>query len=130
MSDCLFCKIIAGEIPCYKVWEDESHLAFLDIHPIREGHTLVVPKAHASYLFDLDDPAYVDMMRAAKTVAATLKKATGAPRIGVAVEGFSVDHVHVHLAPIDGVGQMDPCNAAKEVDHAALAKVASRIVGT
>ncbi len=128
--DCLFCKIVAGEIPCHKVWEDEKHLAFLDIHPMRDGHTLVIPKTHASYLFDLDDLAYVGLLRAAKTVARTLKSSMSVPRVGVAVEGFAVDHVHVHLVPIDGGGQMDPCNAAKEVDHAKLAEVAGKIVGT
>jgi histidine triad (HIT) family protein len=128
--DCLFCKIIAGEIPCYKVWESETHLAFLDIHPMREGHALVVPKAHASYVFDLDDPAYVELMRAAKTVATILKRTMSVPRVGVAVEGFSVDHVHVHLVPIDGVGQLDPCNAAKDVDHAALVAALAKIVNS
>lgn len=125
--ECLFCKIVAGEIPCHKVWEDESHLAFLDIHPIREGHTLVIPKTHAPYLFGLDDAAYGDLMRAAKTVATTLKSSMCVPRVGVAVEGFAVDHVHVHLVPVDGGGQLDPCDAAKDVDHAALAEVAGRI---
>lgn len=125
--DCLFCKIIAGEIPCHEVWEDESHLAFLDVHPIREGHVLVIPKKHAPYLFDLDDAAYGDLMRAAKTVATALKAAMGVPRVGVAVEGFAVDHVHVHLAPIDGGGQLDPCNAAKEIDHPALAAALAKI---
>ncbi len=126
--DCLFCKIIAGEIPCHEVWEDESHLAFLDVHPIREGHVLVIPKKHAPYLFDLDDAAYGDLMRAAKTVATALKAAMGVPRVGVGVEGFSVDHVHVHLVPIDGVGQLDPRGAAKEVDHEKLKAVAERIL--
>jgi histidine triad (HIT) family protein len=128
MENCIFCKIIAGEIPCHKVWEDDAHLAFLDIHPMRDGHTLVVPKAHVSYVFDLDEPAYDAAMRAAKTVAARLKSAFNVPRVGIAVEGFSVDHVHVHLVPIDAVGQLDPCAAATgEPDHAALANIAKRI---
>lgn len=129
-TDCLFCKIIAGEIPCHKVWEDESHLAFLDIFPMRPGHALVIPKAHASELFDMDDAAYESLMRATRVVAKKLRAAMSVPRVGVVVKGFEVDHVHVHLVPISEARQMDPCNAAKEIDHAALAAVAGKIVGT
>ena len=124
--DCLFCKIIAGTIPCHKVWEDEHHLAFLDINPIREGHTLVVPKTHAPYLFDLEDGNYQSLMAASKTVAARLKEAFQVPRVGVAVEGFAVDHVHVHLIPLTSAGQLDPTQA-KPADQAELAKLAESI---
>ena len=126
MSDCLFCKIFAGTIPCHKVWEDDRHLAFLDINPIREGHTLVIPKSHASYVFDLDDADYQSILDTSKTVATRLKDVFQVPRIGMAIEGFGVDHVHVHLIPITGVGQLDP-NQAKAADHAELAKLAERI---
>ena len=128
MTDCLFCKIVAGEIPCHKVWEDENHFAFLDISPIREGHTLVIPKAHAPYVFDLNQDAYNALMRAVKTVATKLKQVFAVPRIAVAVEGFAVDHVHVHLVPVTGGNQLDPCNATKEPDHAALAAALVRIL--
>ncbi len=128
MTDCLFCKIVAGDIPCHKVWEDEGHLAFLDIHPMREGHALVVPKTHASYVFEMDTEAYRLLMQAAKTVAGPLKIATGVPRIGVAIEGFEVDHVHVHLIPLDhGLGAADFPRATGEVNHAQLAQVAEKI---
>lgn len=128
MENCIFCKIIVGEIPCYRVWEDDEHLAFLTIGPIREGHTLVIPKRHASYLFDLDAGAYDALMRAAKLVATKLKLVFDVPRVAVAVEGFSVDHIHVHLVPVTGANQLDPCAAVAEPDHAALAEVAKKIV--
>lgn len=126
MPDCLFCKIVAGIIPCYKIWEDDAHLAFLDINPIQEGHTLVIPKAHASYLFDMDDAGYHALLNASKEVAAHLKKVMQVPRIGVGVEGFAVDHVHIHLVPVSGIGQLDSSKAAPE-DHAVLAQLAEKI---
>ncbi|MEK7620267.1 MAG: HIT family protein [Patescibacteria group bacterium] len=126
MSDCLFCKIVAGEIPCHRVWEDDSHLAFLDINPIHEGHTLVIPKTHVPYLFDLGDTDYQSLLAASKTVAARLKDVFQVPRIGMAVEGFAVDHIHIHLMPLTGVGQLDP-SLAKPADHSELAKLAERI---
>lgn len=129
MTDCVFCKIVSREIPCHKVWEDEKHLAFLDIHPMREGHTLVVPKAHAAYLFDLNQDAYDSLMRAVKTVAAKLRPAMGVPRIGVAVEGFEVDHAHVHLIPMDhGFAKEDFGRPVSEPNHAALAATVDKIV--
>ncbi|TAL51244.1 HIT family protein [Patescibacteria group bacterium] len=126
MSECIFCKIIAGEIPCHKVWEDDDHLAFLDINPIREGHTLVIPKVHASYLFDMNDESYQSLLGAAKQIAIRLKEVFQVPRIGMAVEGFAVDHVHVHLVPLTGVGQLDP-KQAKPGDHTQLTELAQRI---
>lgn len=126
MSNCLFCKIVAGTIPCHKVWEDESYLAFLDINPIREGHTLVIPKAHAPELFELDDTSYQSLLAAAKQVAKRLKEVFQVSRIGVAVEGFAVDHVHVHLIPLTGAHQLNP-ELAKPADHEELAKLAERL---
>lgn len=124
--DCLFCKIVAGEIPCHKVWEDGQHLAFLDIGPIREGHTLVIPKSHASELFELDDISYQSLLAASKTVAKRLKDVFQVPRIGVAVEGFAVDHVHIHLVPLTAGNQLNP-ELAKPADHTELAKLAERL---
>lgn len=128
MENCLFCKIVSGEIPCHKVWEDDHHLAFLDINPIRDGHTLVIPKAHAPYLFDLDDASYQSLLAASKQVASRLKEVFQVPRIGVAVEGFAVDHVHVHLVPVTGGNQLNP-ELAKPADHAKLANMAQQIRG-
>lgn len=126
MSDCLFCKIVAGTIPCHKVWEDENHLAFLDINPIQEGHTLVIPKTHAPELFELDDASYQSLLAASKSVATRLKEVFQVPRIGVAVEGFAVDHIHIHLVPLTAGNQLNP-ELAKPADHAELAKLAQRI---
>lgn len=124
---CIFCKIVAGEIPCHKVWEDEKHLAFLDIHPMREGHTLVVPKEHASELFELEADAYDALMRASKSVASRLKPALNVRRVGVAVEGFEVDHVHVHLVPMNHGFTKDDFGNAREPDHVALAATVDKI---
>ncbi|OGL95802.1 hypothetical protein A2348_00215 [Candidatus Uhrbacteria bacterium RIFOXYB12_FULL_58_10] len=129
MDTCIFCKIVAGELPCHRVWEDENHLAFLDIHPMREGHTLVVPKAHASELFEMDAAAYEALMRASRTVASRLKPAMGVPRVGVAVEGFEADHVHVHLVPMDhGFTKDDFGRPRVDPDHAKLATTVDKIV--
>lgn len=95
----LFTKIIAGEIPSYKIYEDEHVYAFLDINPTREGHTLVVPKKEVDQLFDLDETAYLNTMQGVKYVAELLKVKLGVTRICVVVEGYEVPHAHVHLIP-------------------------------
>ncbi|MBZ0136283.1 MAG: HIT family protein [Planctomycetes bacterium] len=95
----IFSKIIAGEIPCHKVWEDDAHFAFLDINPWVEGHTLVIPKAEHDYLFDMDDDSYTALHLAAKTVANLLKDKLGCARVCTTVIGYEVPHVHIHLLP-------------------------------
>ncbi len=95
----IFSKIIAGEIPSYRVWEDEHHFAFLDINPVQPGHTLVVPKAEVDYLFNMDEGAYAALWQAVRTVEAKLRKATDANRVVIDVVGYEVPHVHVHLVP-------------------------------
>lgn len=106
MSDSIFSKIIRGEIPSYKVYEDEATLAFLDIHPVNPGHTLVVPKAQVDHLWDLEDADYQALMETAKKVAKRIRSVLECPRVGVLVEGFEVPHAHVHLIPISmGVKQ-------------------------
>jgi len=106
-TNTIFEKIIAGEIPSFKIWEDNKHFAFLDISPFAPGHTLVVPKKASPYIFDLDDNEYADLLLAAKKVAKKLKIALGVPRVGVIVAGFGVvDHVHVHLIPIHSEGEL------------------------
>jgi len=97
----IFTKIIAGDIPAYKVAESNDFLAFLDIQPLTEGHTLVIPKKEIDYLYDLDDETYTGLHLFAKIVAAGLKKATGAKRIGVVVMGLEVPHAHIHLIPMN-----------------------------
>lgn len=103
----IFTRIIRGEIPCYKIAEDDRYFAFLDINPLREGHTLVIPKEETDYLFDLEDDAYSGLMLFAKKVAAAIEKAVPCERIGVVVIGLEVPHAHVHLCPIDGVHDLE-----------------------
>jgi histidine triad (HIT) family protein len=96
----LFSKIIAGEIPCHKVGENDAFFAFLDIHPVAEGHTLVVPKQEIDSLFDLDDEALGKMMSFSKTIARALEKVIPCKRVGLTVIGLEIPHAHIHLIPI------------------------------
>jgi histidine triad (HIT) family protein len=95
----IFSKIIAGDIPCYKIAENEHCIAFLDINPLSEGHALVVPKKEIDYLFDLDNETYLQLMQFSKQVAIAIKKAVPCKRITSVVLGFEVPHAHVHLIP-------------------------------
>ena len=96
----IFTKIVNGEIPAYKVAEDENYFAFLDIFPVTKGHTLVIPKKEVDYLFDLDDEMYTGLQLFAKRVAAGIKKAIPCEKVGVLVLGLEVPHAHIHLAPL------------------------------
>ncbi len=96
----IFTKIIKGEIPCYKIEEDENFFAFLDINPVQKGHTLVVPKIEDDYIFHLDDQTLAGLMTFSKKVAKAIEKAVPCKRISVAVIGLEVPHTHVHLIPI------------------------------
>ena len=97
----IFSKIIAGEIPSYRIHEDERYYAFLDINPLAEGHTLVIPKVETDYLFDLEDDLLADMMVFAKKVALAIDQTMECKRVGVAVLGLEVPHAHIHLIPIN-----------------------------
>ncbi|MEN9557770.1 MAG: hypothetical protein RL141_139 [Candidatus Parcubacteria bacterium] len=97
----LFTKIINGEIPCHKIWEDEQHFAFLDIHPAQPGMTLVVPKQEVEHPFDMDDAAFSALLLAAKHLVPAIQKATGALRVGLVIEGLEVPHAHIKLIPIN-----------------------------
>ena len=99
----IFSRIIKGEIPCYKIAEDERYFAFLDINPLREGHTLVVPKKEVDYIFDLDDETLAGMTLFSKKVAAAIKAAIPCTRIGVAILGLEVPHAHIHLVPMNSM---------------------------
>lgn len=103
----IFSRIIAGEIPCYKVAEDDNYFAFLDISPVAEGHTLVVPKHEIDYLFDLSDAEYSGLTLFAKRVAEAIRKAVPCQRVGVAVMGLEVPHAHIHLVPIQRESDMN-----------------------
>jgi histidine triad (HIT) family protein len=103
----IFSKIISGEIPCYKVAEDEKHLAFFDVKPIAEGHVLVIPKKEIDYLWDMDDKNLSELMVFSKSVAETLKAHFPCVKVGMAVIGLEVAHAHVHLVPMNQVGDLD-----------------------
>ena len=99
----IFTKIINGEIPCYKIAEDENYFAFLDINPLRAGHTLVVPKQETDYIFDLDDEKLAGLILFSKKIAAAIKAAIPCNRIGIAILGLEVPHAHIHLVPMDSM---------------------------
>ena len=99
----IFSKIIAGEIPCYKIAEDENHIAFLDVNPNSKGHTLCIPKKEINKLFDLDATSYAALMEFSRTVALGLRKTVPCKRIGMTVIGLEVPHVHVHLVPLNAM---------------------------
>jgi len=122
----IFTKIIRGDIPCYKVAEDEKHIAFLDINPNAIGHTLCVPKQEVDKLFDLDEKAYLELMSFSRKVAQALEKTVPCKRIGMTVIGLEVPHVHVHLIPLQ---EMSDATFANKVTLAAkeFAKLADQI---
>ena len=126
----LFTRIINGEIPSYKVAEDEKYYAFLDINPLQKGHTLVIPKLpepEADYIFDLDDETLAGLMVFAKQVARGLKAATGCKRVGVAVLGMEVNHVHVHLVPMNSERDMLFTNPKLQLPAEEMAEIANSI---
>lgn len=103
----IFSKIVAGEIPSYKVAEDEDYYAFLDISPVAKGHTLVIPKHEVNYIFDLDSEEYAGLWQFARRVAKAMKQVLPCQRIGVAVMGLEVPHAHIHLVPINKESDMN-----------------------
>ena len=103
----IFSRIIVGEIPCYKVAEDDRYFAFLDINPLAKGHTLVVPKCEVDYLFDLDDETLAGMTLFAKQIAAKIKAMTGCKKVAMVVLGLEVAHAHIHLIPMNSEKDVD-----------------------
>jgi histidine triad (HIT) family protein len=103
----IFSKIISGEIPCYKITENDKFLAFLDVFPLVEGHVLVVPKIETDYIFDMEDKDLSEMIVYAKNVSKALKKSITCKRIGIAVIGLEVPHAHIHLVPLNTVGDIN-----------------------
>lgn len=103
----IFSKIIAGEIPCYKVAENDDYFAFLDINPLAKGHTLVVPKCETDYIFDLDDKTLGGMVVYAKQIAAKIEKMTGCKKVAMVVLGLEVPHAHIHLIPMNTENDVD-----------------------
>lgn len=128
MQDSIFTKIIKGEIPCHKVYEDEFTFAFLDIHPVQPGHTLVVPKRQVEFVWDLGTEDYQAVMATAQKVAKRLKEVLGTPFVGEQIMGIDVPHAHVHLIPFSTAEEFrarPDMNA--EPDHTALAALAQKL---
>lgn len=123
----IFSKIIAGEIPCYKVAEDDRFFAFLDINPVNWGHTLVVPKEETDYIFDIDDEQIGRMMRFAKRVAIAIKEAMPCRKVGMAVLGLEVPHAHIHLVPLKQEGDMDFARKIENPDPEKMKQIADAV---
>ncbi len=122
----LFTRIIQGQIPCEKIFENDRWIAFLDIRPVVEGHTLLVPKLEVDYVFDLPDDLLSEMLVTARPIAAALKSIVPCTRVGLMVVGVDVPHVHLHLMPINGGGDMDFKNS-RPADAATLRGLGERI---
>lgn len=123
----IFSRIIAGEIPCYKIAENDSFFAFMDINPVNWGHTLVVPKKETDYIFDMDDDELGDMMVFAKRVAKAIKAAIPCRKVGVTVLGLEVPHAHIHLVPLQKEGDMDFRCKIPDPDPARMKELAEAI---
>jgi histidine triad (HIT) family protein len=102
----IFIKIVKGEIPCYKIAEDDNYLAFLDVNPNAKGHTLCIPKFEVDKIFDMDEAHYLGLMHFSRKVAIALEKTVACKRVGMAVVGLEVPHAHVHLIPLNGMDEM------------------------
>jgi histidine triad (HIT) family protein len=128
MEESIFTKIIKGEIPCHKVYEDAETLAFLNIHPVVPGHTLVIPKKEVAQIWDLAPKEYMAVMETSKKVAIRLRDVLRPTRVGVQVQGLDVPHAHVHLLPFDTAAEFyyQP-DMAMEPDHAALSAMAAKL---
>ncbi|MBI2057161.1 HIT family protein [Candidatus Pacearchaeota archaeon] len=126
-KNCIFCKILKGEIPAVKIFEDEKHFAFLDMNPINSGHTLLIPKKHIEYLFDLNDKEYSELMLKAKHLAKLLKNKLVSKRVGIAVEGFAIPHAHLHIIPLNKGNELNP-ERAKPMNKEELNKIAGMIL--
>ena len=123
----IFSKIAAGEIPSYKVAEDDRYYAFLDISPVAEGHTLVIPKHEVDYIFDLDEDEYAGLQLFARRVAKAIRKAMPCKRVGVAVMGLEVPHAHIHLVPINREKDMDFFGEKLSLPSERMQEIASAI---
>lgn len=123
----IFSKIVKGEIPCYKIAEDDNYLAFLDINPLAKGHTLVIPKKETDYIFDLDDESLAGLHVFAKRVALAIDKVMDCKRVGVAVLGLEVPHAHVHLIPINGIYDIEFSKSKLKLSESEFMGIAEKI---
>ncbi|TNE52968.1 MAG: HIT family protein [Bacteroidetes bacterium] len=125
--DTIFARIIKGELPCYKVAENDHFLAFLDIFPLQRGHVLVIPKQSVDYFFDIEDDILSEMTVFAKQVSQKIKKTFQCERVGVAVIGFEVPHAHIHLIPCNSTEDMDFTRPKLSLSQVELADIAERL---
>lgn len=123
----IFAKIAAGEIPSYKVAENEKYYAFLDINPLKEGHTLIIPRREEDYFFDLDDIELAEIIVFAKRVAEAIKKAFPCKKVGMAVLGLEVPHAHIHLVPMQSEGDMNFANEKLKLTEEQFKEIAEKI---
>lgn len=123
----IFSRIAAGEIPSYKVAEDKDHFAFLDINPVHPGHVLVIPRKETDYIFDLSDEEYSSLMLFAKRVAKAIRKAIPCKKVGVTVIGLDVNHVHVHLVPMETGADMNFCAHKLTLPAEEMESIAAKI---
>ena len=123
---CIFCEIVAGRVPEELVFEDTDHIAFFPLEHVNPGHLVLIPKRHTDYVFDMDAAGYRVLWEAAARLASGLRSVTSAPRIGVAVEGFAVPHVHVHLVPVYAGHELNP-ERAKPLDAAEAARLRNKL---
>jgi histidine triad (HIT) family protein len=127
MEDCLFCQIVQGKLSAHKIWEDEHFLAVLDINPNTPGHTLLLPKVHKPYVFDLEQNLYSSLFELAKKLSKPILEVGQAKRIGVVIQGFTVPHVHLHLIPMNDVHDLESTRATP-ASNAELSSLALKIV--
>ena len=128
MQDSIFTRIINGEIPCHKIYEDAHVLAFLDIHPVAPGHTLVVPKQQIEFVWDLPDEAYQALMGACRQIALHLREKLAVPYVGTQIVGVDIPHAHVHLIPFSTIAEFrNQPDMEAEPDHAALGELAATL---
>ena len=123
----IFTKIVNGEIPCYKIAEDESFLAFLDINPLKKGHTLVIPKKEVDYLFDLEAESLAGMMIFSRKIALAIEKVVACNRIGVVVLGLEVPHAHIHLIPLKTIYDIDFSKPKLQFSEQEFSEIAKKI---
>ena len=123
----IFTRIVQGDIPAYKVAENEHCIAFLDINPLARGHTLVIPKKEIDYLFDVEEPLYSELMRFAADVARGIKQVISCERIGMAVIGLEVPHAHIHLVPINSIGDINFMKPKLKLTQAEFLDISARI---
>jgi len=127
-NDSIFTKIINGDIPSHKIYEDDDVFAFLDIHPVQPGHTLVIPKKQVEFVWDLDDETYAKLTAAAKKIALRLREVLDVPYVGEQIIGVDVPHTHIHLIPFTNAAEFhSESDQSTEPDHAALAKIAASL---